>query len=271
MNIWVRRLLLIFFAAVFLLSAGMLASYFWDNHTQQSRYQELAQLLPRTEERPLPGQPGETTPAAQPETVTVTDPKTGKSREILTAFSQLYNLNDHIVGWLTVPGSVIDYPVMQTPEDPEYYLSRNFDKKTQRQGCLFLQAECDPFKPSDNVTIYGHHMRDGSMFGQLDRYRKPDFLKENPYIYFDTLEEKHTYEIICVFLTTATIGEGFPYHRFVDAQTEEEFADFVSGFEKIALYKTGKTAQYGDKLICLSTCEYSQENGRLVVVAKQVA
>lgn len=272
MRKWIRKIILIFFAAVFLFSGGMLLNYFLDSRTEQARYQELANLRPQKDTRPTPVLPGETVPeSTAPETVTVTDPKTGNSLEILAEFTELYALNSDIIGWLTIPGCEIDYPVMHTPEDPEFYLRRNFDKKSQTRGCLFIQGECDPFSPSDNITIYGHRMRDKTMFGQLEKYRKPTFRDENPYIYFDTLAEKHTYEVMAVFLTTATKGEGFAYHRFINAESEEDFRNFIAGVEEIALYDTGITATYGDKLICLSTCEYSQTNGRFVVVAKQVA
>ena len=127
------------------------------------------------------------------------------------------------------------------------------------------------FTPSDNLTIYGHRMRDRSMFAQLDLYMDKSFWEENPYIYFDTLKEMHTYKIIAVFTTSGTAGQGFAYHQFVDAKTEEDFDSFVNSVKRLSLYDTGLTAQYGDKLISLSTCEYSINNGRLVVVAKRVA
>ena len=269
MGKWIRRLFLILFAAGILVSAGFLIYYYWGGYTEQTRYQELAQLRDQGEQRPVPTEPGQTTPP--PETVTVTDPKTGEIRQILPEFLELYKLNSDIIGWLSVPGCEIDYPVMHTPEDPEFYLRRNFDKKSQTRGCLFIHGDCDAFTPSDNITIYGHYMQDKTMFGQLDKYREKTFRDQNPYIYFDTLEEKHTYEVIGVFLTTATKGEGFAYHRFVNAETEADFENFISEIEEITLYDTGLSAAYGDKLICLSTCEYSQVNGRLVVVAKQVA
>lgn len=272
MHKWIRKVLLVLFAALFLFSAAMLLNYYRGSRTEQTRYQELSGLRSQQNNNPIPNQSGDTvSESIEVETVTVTDPKTGAERQILAEFSQLYALNSDIIGWLTVPGCEIDYPVMHTPEDPEFYLRRNFDKKSQTRGCLFIQAECDAFTPSDNITIYGHRMRDKTMFGQLEKYRKPEFRNENPYIYFDTLKEKHTYEVMTVFLTTATKGEGFAYHRFIDAETEKDFEDFVAGIQEIALYDTGITASYGDKLICLSTCEYSQTNGRLVVVAKQIA
>ena len=89
--------------------------------------------------------------------------------------------------------------------------------------------------------------------------------------YFDTLTQLHTYKIIAVFKTTATEGKGFSYHTFVNAADQAEYDEYVNTCKELSLYDTGETAQYGDKLITLSTCEYSQSHGRLVVVAKRIA
>lgn len=272
MKKWIYNALIVLFAAVFLISGGLLLNYYIEGRQQENRYDQLAALKETVTPRPTIAQTDEpaTEPTA-PQYVEVTDPETGNTLSVLPEFAELYLQNHHIVGWLTVPGTVIDYPVMQTPNDPDYYLHRNFDKEDSKRGCLYVWPESDVFAPSDNVTIYGHHMRDGSMFGQLDKYRDPGFRAENPYIYFDTLQSLHTYEVMAVFLTTASVGQGFAYHAFVEAADEQAFHDFVAQVEDLRLYDTGVTAAYGDKLICLSTCEYSQTNGRLVVVAKRVA
>ena len=275
MKKWMYNLCVFIFAAVFIVSGVVLGLYYWDAQTQEGRYEELSNLRPTVNVRPDPVQtaPEEEVPPteAKLKKVEVTDAKTGETRVVLEEFGELYQMNSDIVGWMKIPGVDVDYPVMHTPDNPEFYLRRNFDKEKNTRGCLFIQKECDVFAPSDNITIYGHHMRDGSMFGKLDKYRKAAFREENPYIYFDTLTELHTYEVMAVFLTTASVGEGFSYHRFVNAASEAEFDKFVDQCQKLALYDTGIDAQYGDKLICLSTCEYSQTNGRLVVVAKRVA
>ena len=127
------------------------------------------------------------------------------------------------------------------------------------------------FTPSDNIVIYGHRMSDGSMFARLDKYMKEQHYRDNPYIFFDTLTELHTYKIVSVFLTTASVGKGFTYHTFVEADDEAEFNKFIKSVKSMALYDTGVDAAYGDKLITLSTCEYSQTNGRLVIVAKRIS
>lgn len=259
MKKWLYNTLLILFIAIFVISGGVLVHHYIDSSIQKDRYAELSAIRTQQETTPRP-EPVGTLPEIEQEHTAA-----------LPEFTELYELNSDIVGWLKIPGTVIDYPVMQTPDKPDYYLKRNFDKEPNSHGCIYAREVCDVLAPSDNVTLYGHHMRDGSMFAQLDKYRDPGFRDENPYIYFDTLTRLQTFEVMAVFVTTASMDEGFPYHIFVDAQSPEEFSEFVSQCKALALYDTGITAQYGDKLLCLSTCEYSQTNGRLVVVAKRIA
>ena len=123
---------------------------------------------------------------------------------------------------------------------------------------------------SDNCIIYGHHMQDGSMFADLCKFESEDFYKEHPTIHFDTLAGYGEYEIVCVFKTAAYSADGFKYYHFVDAAGAEEFNSFLSTCQSLALYDTGVSAEYGDRLITLSTCEYSRTNGRMVIVAKLV-
>lgn len=190
---------------------------------------------------------------------------------ILPEYREVYALNPDMVGWIKVSGTVIDYPVMQTPDRPNYYLKRDFYGKYSSWGCIYAREECDVFTPSDNVVLYGHHMKDGSMFAGLDAYRRKSYWEENQYFTFDTLYERHTYQIIAVFKTSANIGEGFAYHIFNTADSEEEFNQFMDEVHKLQMYKTGLTAEYGDMLLTLSTCEYTLDNGRFVVVAKRVS
>lgn len=272
MKKWMYNTLIIIFAAVFVVSAGYLTWYFINAGKQANRYNELEAL--RTQEttpRPTVDEEKDIIhEELEPIMVEVTDPETGEKVMVLSDFAQLYTMNNDIVGWMSIPGTTISYPVMQTPDNVDYYLKRNFDKEYSAHGSLYAREQCDVFAPSDNITIYGHHMKDGSMFAGLDNYLEQSFFEENPYIYFDTLTELHTYKILAVFKTSAVEGKGFPYHRFVNAKNEAEFDKFVDTCKDLAFYDTKVDAQYGDKLICLSTCEYTLTNGRLVVVAKRI-
>ena len=164
----------------------------------------------------------------------------------------------------------MDYPVMQTPADPNFYLYRNFDEANGQRGSVYAWSEADINEPSDNITLFGHNMADGSMFACLNAYTSKKAWDNNSLIFFDTLYEYHTYKIFAVFKTSANIGQGFSYHKFYDAANEEEFNEFVSTCKQLAFYDTGITPVYGDKLICLSTCEYTLDNGRLVVCAVRI-
>jgi sortase B len=113
-------------------------------------------------------------------------------------------------------------------------------------------------------------MKNGTMFSDLEKYANESFYKEHGYIRFDTLSEFGTYEIFAVFRTTAYSADGFKYYNFVDVEDVEDFNNFIGKCKELSLYATGLTAEYGDKLLTLSTCEYTRTNGRFVVVAKLV-
>ena len=264
MKPWLRIVLIVVFAAVFLGSGLMLAEYYYDSQKSQNQFNELANLVQQSAPTQPAISPEETTDRIEPTAAEATEPP------ILPEYEGLYALNAHTVGWLKIEDTDINYPVMQTPENPDHYLHTDFYGNYSAHGCLYARNLCDVFAPSDNITIYGHNMKDGSMFADLMNYRSESFYESHRYIVFDTLTEHHTYEVFAVFKTSASVNKGFPYHRFVDAKNEEDFTDFVETCRELAFYDTGIIPQYGDKLITLSTCEYTLKNGRLVVVARMV-
>ena len=184
----------------------------------------------------------------------------------------LYLENADMVGWIQIEGTGIDYPVMQTPADPNYYLKHDFEKHYTDYGCPFMQADCDALCPSDNLIIYGHNMKDGSMFADLAKYRSKDFWQAHKTVWFDTELGSSAYEIFAVIHTTvqADAANAFPFYRFVDAAAPEDFAAYVSACKARALYDTVIFAEYGDKLLTLSTCDNITDNGRLLVIAKRI-
>ena len=183
----------------------------------------------------------------------------------------LYLENADMVGWVQIEGTSIDYPVMQTPADPNYYLKHDFEKNYTDYGCPFIQANCDALAPSDNLIIYGHNMKDGSMFADLAKYRSKDFWQAHKTVRFDTALGSSAYEIFAVIHTTvqADSADAFPFYRFVNAVAPEDFADYVSACQSRVLYDTGISAEYGDKLLTLSTCDNITDDGRWLVIAKQ--
>ena len=183
----------------------------------------------------------------------------------------LYLENSDMVGWIQIEGTSIDYPVMQTPADPNYYLKHNFEKSYTDYGCPFMQADCDVQAPSDNLIIYGHNMKDGSMFADLAKYGSKDFWQAHKTVRFDTALGGSAYEIFAVIHTTvqADAADAIPFYLFVDAAAPENFADYVSACQARALYDTGIFADYGDKLLTLSTCDNLTDDGRWLIIAKQ--
>ncbi|MGI5848520.1 MAG: class B sortase [Christensenellales bacterium] len=182
-------------------------------------------------------------------------------------YGLLFEQNHDMIGWIAIDGTGINYPVMQTPDRPNYYLNHSFEKQRSDHGVPYAAEGCKIDPQSDNITIYGHHMKSGKMFGSLDSYKNADFWREHPIIHFDTRAGFGTYEIIAVLKTNP---DNFKYHQFISAADEAEFNEYVQMCKALSFYDTGVTAQYGDKLITLSTCEYSQPNNRLVVVARKI-
>ena len=203
---------------------------------------------------------------------------------ILEEYVDLYNENPDIIGWLTIPDTNIDYPVMQTTDDPNYYLSYDFFGKRNQNGSLILDGDSEAgigiadnrysggIKPSANLIIHGHTMRTGDMFGKLDAYAEASFGAAHSKIYFDSLYEKRTYELISVFYSEVyeKTDDVFKYYDFFEADTQEEFDVWYQNIKQLSLYDTHVEAVYGDEFITLSACSYHEDEGRFVVVAKRI-
>lgn len=257
----------------FCVSAFMVGRYLLEGKKQADLYDDLVDIKNQAQTAPsttaAPTQAG-TTETTKPGFEVATDPTVEGG--ILLDYAELHEMNPDMAGWIKIEGTKIDYPVMHTSVDnKDYYLKRNFDKQASDRGCIYAREECDLDEPSDNITIYGHNMADGSMFHGLMAYTEKEAWDYNSLIFFDTLKERHVYKIFAVFKTSASLGKGFSYHQFVDAEDEADFNEFVSTCKNLAFYDTGITPKYGDKIICLSTCEYTLTNGRLVVAAVRIA
>lgn len=258
---WLRKILFVLLLGIFLYSSVTLIRYWCNSRKQAELFTDLALSVENAKEAPVS--------TVDPELPTLPGKTPDTPRRILPEYQALYQRNSDMAGWISIPDTCINYPVMHTPQAQDAYLYANFQKEYSAQGSIFAQGNCDLNRPSDNIILYGHNMRDGSMFAALSSYLDPDFYAEHRIICFDSLYERRTYEIICVFITTATLGEGFDYPAFVEALSPEDFDAYVDQCMTLSEYDTGISAKYGDHLLTLSTCNYSRENGRLVVVAKQ--
>ena len=194
-----------------------------------------------------------------------------KELVVLEKYKKLFSQNKSLIGWIKIDDTNIDYPVMQTVNN-EYYLDHNYNQQYDKNGSIFLDKDCDITNPGTNMIIYGHHMKSGKMFGNLKLYSNKSYYDEHPIIQFDTIYEEGRYQIMYVFRSRIYNEDEivFKYYQFFDVATPEEFDSNMSEMAKISLYDTGVTAKYGDKLITLSTCDNSEQDGRFVVVAKKI-
>lgn len=188
----------------------------------------------------------------------------------LIQYDALWQQNKDLAGWLTLEGAEIDLPVMFTPAAPEYYLRRAFDGSYALSGSLFLAEDWSP--TSNHAIIYGHNMKNGTMFGNLDRYQREEYAQAHPLLRFDTLTEEREYTIFAAFYSQVYPQQdqnGFHYYQYTDLSEPDIFAQYIQNVCSTALYHVGVEPQYGDRLLTLSTCSYHKENGRFVVVAFQ--
>ena len=244
-------------------SAFMVGRYLINSKEQQQLNDELAAMVGTNPPPTVPETPPTEMPTETSASTVATEPT---EPTMIPAYVEAYERNPHMVGWLQIEGTNLNLPVVQTPEDPNFYLKRDFDGNYSEWGTVYAWGAADVSEPSDNITLFGHTMKDKTMFSVLHNYTQEEYWEANKLIFFNTLNEYHTYKIFAVFKTSANIGN-FAYHQFVDAANAEEFNDFVDTCKALSFYDTGITPVYGDKLIALSTCEYTLDNGRLVVCA----
>lgn len=192
--------------------------------------------------------------------------------ERMLKVEELKKENKDIVGWLEIEGTNINYPVLQGI-DNEYYMTHTYNKEYSKDGSLFLDKDYNWDLPSTNLLIYGHNNKNGNMFNELLKYKEESFYREHPTIRFTTPKEDAKYEILSVFKSRVYYKNEtnvFRYYYFINADKEEEYNNFIKNCKKVSLYNIETTAEYGEQLLTLSTCEYSQKNGRFAIVAKKI-
>ena len=197
---------------------------------------------------------------------------TPKKTERMLQVIELQKENPEVVGWLEIEGTNISYPVCQA-DDNDYYLTHSYKKEKVTGGSPFLDKDYDFTIPSSNLLIYGHRNTKGLIFEDLIKYQDENFYKDHKKIRFTTATEDITYEVMAAFNSRVYYQDEtnvFRYYYFVNAENKLEYDEFVENCKKSSLYETGVTAEYREQLLTLSTCEYSQEDGRFAVVAKEI-
>ena len=244
-----RKIVFVLCLIVFVGSAGMLLNYFLTGMREQSSLEDLAKLKTERE-----------------------DMKTDKGT-VIGKYVDLYEVNSDIIGWITVDGTKIDYPVMQTQDDPEFYLRRNFQKEHATAGVPFMDASSDIFVPTSNFLIYGHNMKNGTMFHDMLKYKDKSFYQEHKTFRFDTIYKggQGTYEIIAAGYSKIYLedSDAFKYYQYAGITSRSDFNEYLKGVKELSEYNTGVSAEYGDQLVTLSTCAYHEKNGRFFIVGKR--
>lgn len=206
----------------------------------------------------------------------------------LKSFEALLNLNEDITGWITVPNTVIDYPVVQYPNDVEYnaehgeyfYLHRDIYKNYDKNGTIFAYYGCtfDQGTVSRNTILFGHHMRSGIMFANLLKYDALksggiEFYRQNPVIRFDTKYDEAEWVIFSVMKlnTLAEHGEPFLFIR-ADFENDQDFENYIADVRARSIIDTYDCIDVNanDVLLTLSTCSYEYDEFRTVIVARRI-
>ena len=245
----VRGLLFAFFTIMAAVSIGIIVKELYEQKIEESAFEDLS------------------TYAKQHSSSDTASVEKSEEEQNIEGYASLVELNEDYVGWISINDTKIDYPVMYTPNNPEYYLRRAFDKTSSNGGTLFVGngANVD----SDSFIIYGHNMKNGTMFADLTKYSDPEFFKEHRKVVFYVGDEAREYEVFAAMQTNLPYQEetGFQYYYRVGDLNEDQFNELMDHWSKYAAVKTEKMPEYGDQILTMSTCSYHTEDGRFVVVA----
>ena len=242
----VRKIILVVCLIVFVGAAGVLIQYYYNGYKEMNSLKDLKQ----SEE--------------------LEDLKTDKGI-IIGKYVPIWQKNNDLIGWIRIDGTKIDFPVMQTPDDPEYYLRRDFNREHSTGGVPFMDVHSDIFMPTSNFMIYGHNMKNGSMFHDLIKYEDEEFYRDHETINFDTIYKggQGVYQVVAAGYSQIYDKDSskFKYYAYAGMTSEREYHEFVDGVKKLSCYDTGVVPEYGSQLITLSTCTNVSDEGRFFVVA----
>lgn len=238
-------------------------------HTQTPAAAD-ATVTPEAVRTPEPTGAANPPDSDEPQPLVTEEPLPTEVPPMLAAYESLYQRNHDLFGWLMIEGTDVNFPVMHTPWNSEYYLHLTFERTYSFSGVPFMEGNC--FPGCGNYIIYGHHMKNGTVFAPIVNYASEEFWRAHPLICFDTLYETGDYEVVAAFYSQVYTKDDpeFPYYRYTDLRNPAVFEEYMAQVRAAAIYDTGIETRYGDQLITLSTCEYSVENGRFIVVARKV-
>ncbi len=190
----------------------------------------------------------------------------GEKKDMLPEYQALWEENTDFAGWVSIHGTGIDYPVMWTPAEPEYYLYKDFHGETSFGGTPFAVGAGFDLGGEGVVFLYGHNMRTGSMFADLLKYREKRYWEKHSVICLDSLWERRQFRIFSVMYAREqdwTEPEGL--FNQVKLETETQRADFLKRIRERNLYETGIEVEEGSEIVLLVTCSYQEKDGRFIV------
>ena len=254
-----RKIVFLISITVFAVCAYLVFEYFYENYENRQIYGEIADIYKQE--------------------VVQNDDPAEEEYKLLPGAENLLAVNRDTVGYVEIPDTVISYPIVQkkTEKESQYYLYINFMNQEAKAGSIFLDWRCN-FQPglqSDNLVIYGHDMKDGSMFGSLRAYKKDDYIsfyQQHPIIKVNSNYEEGKYKIFGCFISDADTSRGdvFEYYNNIEFASEKEFYYFVNEVKRRTLILNDVDVKYGDKLVTLSTCSQEFSNSRFVVMARKL-
>ena len=252
----IRFLILFVLLSAALAAAGFqIVSELNSQQKEKDDFNTLAELVKPAPDEPSPPAPGSNEPEPE-ETAAPVEPAV---RDLTALFEQ----NGECIGWICIPGTQIDYPVMHTPRQPQKYLRLNFYGESSQSGVPFLDHRCS--LDGTNLILYGHNMKNGTMFFNLRSYTDADFCAEHAEIEFQTADGTKIYEVFAVLITSNTDA----WYAFITAESEEDYADHISDAITRASCKSVTAPERGSQLLTLSTCYGSSKSGRLLVLAAE--
>ena len=245
---WFYNIAMLVCLLVFLVSGGILAKRYFDDRQVESEFSDLQAMI---------------------STDTAATEETGESNS--AKFAALRDQNSDFIGWISIEDTNLSFPVMFAPNNKDFYLRHDFQKEYSIYGVPYLDEKTTmgANDQSENLVIYGHNMKTGTIFGCLTGYKEADYYTEHPEIEFDTVYGDGTYEVFAAFAIDVTADTSFPYNQYIDMD-EATYNDYLDEVIRRSDVDTGIRPSYGEQLLTLSTCEYSSENGRYVVVARRV-
>lgn len=251
----IKRLLLIILTGIFIYSGAHIVMYLYDGYKSNTLHARLKQQYTiglQAEHAAVPIG-NETESKAQ-----------AMQQRGADKFKSLLEINSDTVGWISIAGTKIDYPVVKY-SDNDYYLNHDIERKRSLRGAIFMDYRNEDITKDAHTVIYGHHMKDGSMFGELSNYKNEAYYNERDIIEFDGLEQSTTWKIFSVYTYT-------PQHQFFQFEfnNEQEYSEYLQKIIAESSYDTGVNVSTQDQILTLVTCTYEVSDARFIVHAKRI-